>query len=558
MIEGVLRRLARAQEQRPRATIGLLLGLTASALLLLPRFRVETDVASLFPEGEPAVELLRATQANSRSARTMFLRVRGAELEERLPALLERLESSPYLTEVAGTKQAFGGELAQRARAAPIWFLPDEVCTDLERSLSTEGIRAALEESRRMLAEDPTLAREVVVRDPLGLRWILEAAARSSIVGRFDRESPFLLFEDGREALVQVIGRERSFDIKFSQELLADLEERCAGFEVDFVGAYQIARSDSRRIRGDMISSIAVSVPLLLLFLTLSTRSLFLPAALSFPIGLSVLWSLAWGGALLGPLTPLAVGSAAILMGIGFDFAIHYGERYLHERHGHEHAAAVEHAHAATGRALFFGMSTSVVAFLSIGLASFGNLGSFGLLLALGLVAAWAATLLLLPFLLSPFARRGTDTRSAAWERLAQRLESGAGRGLALLLALLAVAAWGWIGWSGLRFDADPMHLRPKGERVEEKLGALGDRLGFSPIGSMVLCPAETPIEELARSARSLEERGVVATSSGVHPHRHARGASRSKNSVQGWLRPRRERMGRFLKSDPRRPRKHS
>ena len=540
MIEGVLRRIARAQSRRPWGILVLLVGLTASALLLLPRFRVETDVASLFPAGDAAVELLRATETSSRSARTMFLRVQGTNLEERLPALLESLEASPHLTEVAGTKQAFGGELVRRARSAPIWFLPENVCSNLEKSLSEEGIRAALEESRRMLAEDPALAREVVLRDPLGLRWILEAAAHSSMAGRFDPESPFLLFEDGEEALVQVIGHEPSFEIDFSTNLLTDLEERSAGFDVSYVGAYEIARSDSQRIRSDMISSIAISVPLLLLFLSFSTRSLFLPAALCFPIGLSVLWSLAWGGALLGPLTPLAVGSAAILMGIGFDFAIHYGERYLHERQMHEHATAVEVAHTGTGRALFFGMATSVLAFLSIGLASFGNLGSFGLLLALGLVAAWGATLLLLPLLLSPFARRQRDTRGGVWQRLAHLSESGHGRALAITLALLALAAWGWVGWKGLRFDADPMHLRPEGEGVEEKLGALGERLGFSPIGSLVLCPMDTPIEDLSRSARTLQDRGVVAYSSGAHrtvptPERRER-VRLFRERTDGWV----------------------
>jgi predicted exporter len=328
LIESGLSWLARGQLRHPRASLTLVGLLTLAALLLLPRFRIDPDVTSLFPRGEPAIELLRATEHASRSARGMFLRVRGEELESRLPALLDDLEASPFLAEVAGTKADFGGELARQARAAPLWFLSAATLQALQAELTGDGPRAALEESKRMLAEDPVLAREVVLRDPLGLRWILESAARASLVGHFEPESPFLLIEGGGEALVRVVGRERSFDIEFSRALMADLEERTRDLDVEFIGAYSIARADAARIRGDLTSSIAVSIPLLVLFLTWSTRSFLLPLVMMLPVALSVLWALAFGGALLGPLTPLAVGSAAILMGLGLDFAIHYAERY--------------------------------------------------------------------------------------------------------------------------------------------------------------------------------------------------------------------------------------
>jgi hypothetical protein len=55
LIESGLSWLARGQLRHPRASLTLVGLLTLAALLLLPRFRIDPDVTSLFPRGEPAI-----------------------------------------------------------------------------------------------------------------------------------------------------------------------------------------------------------------------------------------------------------------------------------------------------------------------------------------------------------------------------------------------------------------------------------------------------------------------------------------------------------------------
>jgi predicted exporter len=503
----------------PRLSICALAAVTLGAIAALPRFRIDSDVASLFPRGDETIELLREVEKSSgEGARTMFLLVRGEHLEERLRDLLTALAESPYLEAVAGTKEELGGEIAARARAAPLYFLPESAIDELETRLAPEGRRAALEESKRLLAEDPALGREIVLRDPLGLRWIMEAAARAALPGRFEPSSPYLLVDQGRAAFVRLLGKKEPFDIEYSRALLADVETRSAGFEIEEIGGYAVARSDASRIRRDMESSLYWEIPVLVAFLVLSTRSLYLPLALLVPVSLAVLWALGYGGLLLGPLTPLAVSSAAILMGMGIDFGIHYSERYANERRSAPHAEAVVRTHRDTGRAIFYGMATTVVAFLTIGLGSFASLESFGVLLTLGLVWAWIATLTAMPLLLARMRSSTLEHPHAAhWRALSRFVRTRACRGAALSLAVVSALGWGAVLVRGVRIDGDPNHLRPPEARLDVLFTRLANLLGFSPLGAFAFVPADTSVETIAEAAAVLEAEGWSALSEGPH-----------------------------------------
>ncbi len=541
MIERVLATWGAWQARRPRAAILALGVLTAGALAALPRFQIDPDVASLFPRGDETIDLLLEAGSSQESARTTFLLVRGEELETRLGELLATLEESPYLKEVAGTKLALGGERVERARRAPLHFLPEDTLDALEQRLAPTGRSAALAESKRLLAEDPALGREVVMRDPLGLRWILEEAARAALPGNFDPASPYLLVDGGRAALVRLRGERDAFDVDYSRALLADVEARCRDFDVHPIGGYQVARTDSGRIRSDMESSLYWGIPMLLGFLVISTRSLYLSLALHLPVGLATLWALGYGGLMLGPLTPLAVSSAAILMGMGMDFSIHYAQRYSAERRSAPHAEAVLRTHRGTGRALFYGMATSIVAFLTIGMGSFRSLESFGILLSLGLVLAWLSALAVMPLLLVRM-RAGSLEREPGrhWRALARLVRTRAGAGLALLVALLATLGWIRAIGAGVSFDADPDHLRPEEDRLSPMFEELGALIGFSPVPALVLVPTAVPVDAIARAADELETSGRIALSEGPHrsmptSERRARVES-FRERTGGWM----------------------
>ncbi len=512
MIQAVLGRMADWVVERPRACVAGLIAATVFAATLLPRLEVDTDVAAMLPADHPAVALLRASNAQAGS-RNMFLVLRGEGLVEALPGIEERLRASPFLDGVA----ARAGDLVPlpTEQGSLLVGAPANALEALGDALQPAARSEAIAASKRRLAQDPVAGRELVMRDPLGLRWVLDEVRRAASPPGLDLGSPYLVWPDEGLALLRVTGTDEPFDVAFSEALLDDLDERLEGYGWEGLGGYDVARRDAARIRGDMTSSLAWSIPLLMLFLGISTRSFLRPHLYVIPVALAVVWALGLGGALLGPLTPLAVSSAAILMGLGVDFCIHYLDRYCEEVPAGGHAGAVRAAHRLTGYGLLLGMTTTVAAFLSIGLGSFPGLGRFGLLLTIGIVGSWLAALFALPLLARMI--RVRPAPSAATVRLLARLVKGpAGPWLAAVLGVLALAGWGSAFTGGLRFDADARHLRPAGDRIAERLASLESALGSSPLGVRVWVPATAEPAAVAAGIERLVGGGHIARSTGA------------------------------------------
>ena len=521
MIRRLLAVHARLVVRRPWS-VGLLLALvTAGAFVLLPRFRINPDITSFLPSEQPALRLLQEMLHEGDSARHLLVMLRGEDLEQRLPSIVERLSASPYIERVDAGREDFSEGMEELGLAG----LPAETLDALEERLTPAGRRAAIAESRALLAADPLVGRSLVVNDPLGLRWILEDARRRLSPPGLAPSSEYLVWPAQGFAMLRVIGVETPFDVEFSREIMGELEERLAGIEWEALGGYDVARRDSARIRADMTSSLLWSIPLLLGFLAISTRSFRLPHLYLAPALIAVLWGLAYGGALLGPLTPLAVSGAAILMGLGIDFTLHYLDRYRHERVEAEHAAAVERAHLGTGPALLLGLATTVAAFLSLSFSSFPGLLGFGALLSLGLIAAWIATLCLAPLLgrALPVSRHRPPVpfavRGAQW-----LVGSRAGKPAAAVILLGGLAGWAIVLLGALDFDADARFLRPEDARFDVRVRGLEEVLGHAPLGLRALVPAERPAAEVAAGLGRLEAAGHFGRVVGTPGRSLARG----------------------------------
>jgi predicted exporter len=513
VIEPLLRAHAHLAVRRPGLLWAGLAALTALAALFVPRFRIDPDVASLLPRDDPAARLLRASTLEGESVRTLLIWLRGESLAEQLPELVATLRASPFLERVDAQFDELGS--APEGGAALVQA-PDSVLTDLEARLSPTGRREALAEARARLAEDPLTGPALVRGDPLGLRFVLDRARAAHSPKGLDLASPYLHWPQRGLALVRVIGAREPFDVDFSRALLADLEQRLAGQSYEFLGGYDIARRDASRIRADLSASLSTSIPALLLFLAWSARSLWLAHLYLLPCLVAAVWALGFGAVTLGPQTPLAVSGAAILIGLGVDFAIHYFDRYRQERRQGTHAAAVERSHLHSGPPLLLGLWTTVAAFLSVSFGSFPGLGGFGALLTLGLVSALALALSLGPLLGRALPVIERDPPEPWVLRAVRRLvASRALRPVALGLGLAGLAGWALVGSGRLLFDADPKHLRPPEVRYAARVAELQEVLGSSPLGLRVWLPADRELEPLAGALERLLARGEFARATG-------------------------------------------
>src|SRR5262249_24816841 len=182
------------------------------------------------------------------------------------------------------------------------------------------------------IAADPFAGRELALHDPLALRWIFEQAGELALPVALEKGTPYVTLADGSWTLLRIVGKNDPFDVEFSKSIIADLRARLAGREARLLGGYAIAVEDERRIRGDLVGNGTVSFVLVTLFLLWSTRSWLEPLLLAVPNLLALFCALPIGAWLFGPLSPLAIGAAGILAGLGADCTIHWLGRYDEER----------------------------------------------------------------------------------------------------------------------------------------------------------------------------------------------------------------------------------
>ncbi|MEM7261583.1 MAG: MMPL family transporter [Planctomycetota bacterium] len=557
IVEPLLRALTQVVTRHPRKIVVAVTLLTLGALAALSAFELEPDLENLLPPDHPGVELRQQLEGDGGAQRTLLVAIESAHPETLIPAVAASLESSPYLELVVATRDQFLSGWTKALENAPLSSLPPETLARLEARLIGDERATVLGELPARIAEDPFLGMQLARRDPLGLRTIFDDVAKQAMPASLDPNSPYLVTRNGRIGFVRAVGTKKPYDSTFTHTLLDDIDLRIeqvraeTGLEFDtrLIGSYAAARSDEARIKRDLWWSCFGAITLIFIFLTLSTRSRLDPPLLLFPTSLVILWTLAFGNLLFGPITSLATCAAPILSGLSVDIAIHYVGRFRAEQLRADLPTAIARTTRGVGGPLFAGMLTSVAAFASLTFTQFGGFVDFGGLLALGLVLAFVLSVLTLPLLLAARRDRPQSTQPAQPDRpgpvlgaIERCVASRLGAPAAALLLVIALAGWAAIAHFGLEFDADPRRLRPHDDPVLESTAWLEDALGFSPLPITVLVPTDLSLDEGHVALARLDASAAPPVAFSLGPHRLAPAPSRRaainafRSRTAGWV----------------------
>lgn len=144
------------------------------------------------------------------------------------------------------------------------------------------------------------------------------------------------------------------------------------------------------------ISTVAVFIITALLFA--SVTSAVVPIII---VTLSVNWLYGTMGYANLPISTLAGGVAAMVIGIGIDYAIHLMNKFKYERKkGLDIKEAVEQAVVDTGSALTGASVATILAFIAFLIGAMPEMGRFGLLMAIGVFYSFILSIFGLPSLL--------------------------------------------------------------------------------------------------------------------------------------------------------------
>ncbi|MFT4515271.1 MAG: putative RND superfamily exporter protein [Planctomycetota bacterium] len=482
----------------PVATITAVLMVTALSFFAWPHVRFEPDVSQLLPSEHPHVRIAQLLEDRSRPSRTMWLLLHGEgladgrELQEVVPELATRLARSPDIVEVLTTREQLFAQWTERFAKAPLWLLDEAQLADLGQALSEQGVARAVQNLAEDLADDPVAARELALRDPLGLRWVLSSEDRFRELG-FAPGTNLLLLQGGERAVVQLRGSRDAYDAEFSTGVCTFVDEQLAaiGVTAEIFGGYAVARADQARLRGDFERASTWSVLLIALYLVWVMRGLRLPMLVQLPAMLSIAWAIPFGSFFFGALPTVAVAAVAVLCGLGVDFAIHYAARYRRARLTMAHREAVQEVQRTTVPELLIDMATTAVTFLAIGAGSDGGLRAFGLLLAIGLVGSVLLTIFMLPILLRWSGDRHDPERSLLSSCSDRWLRHPSSRPVAWGVIALAIAGIGSLAVSGIPLSAETESIRPANDPVAAARQSIETQIGFSTVPVLVLWPAD-------------------------------------------------------------------
>lgn len=554
-MSGFLERAGLQILRHPRSVAVATVVLSVACIVSLTRLHIDPDLEHLLPAADPTLRLTRHLQGDSPPTRTLFVILRGGDagrLEAAIPALAEALRASPYLSRVTATRMEFAGARVDWALQSPLHFLPEETLGRLEERLAALGRSAELRALERRIAEDPLGGKATALADPLGLRWIFdEASDRVSerMPAKMRPGSPYLVVDQPPLAFLKLVGTERAANTPFAHRLLDDLRSRIdratagKGVRIELAGSYVSAVTQEAALKRDLIVESIFSTVAVLLYVWWFSRSLMAAHLVFIPVILAICGSLALGGEIFGPLTPIIVSSAAILIAQGIDFPVHYFCRYRVERFSHDRERALHVAQVEMTRPFVGIAATTLAAFLSLTVSRFPGFRQFGFVLAVGMVLCLGAALVVFPILLMPVdARvRPTSQRTPWIVRGAEAVLHTRWRlPLAWTIVVLGVVSWVWVGKEGVRIDLDLRNAMAPGDPGHAALEQLQKDLGASLMPVYALVDASLPPEELRSRLSRLRAAGVLAGADGPHellPSAAARERVQTfRRRTEGWV----------------------
>lgn len=474
----------------------LVLVLLCAVLGLPPR--IEPNLLALLPPDEPAAAALRDLHDREGGTNLVTLSFSADDPDALTPFLHALAESFQASDRVQTAMHAIEPQLA--TRLGVLQLRADDI-TEL-----TGRMRGALALGPAL---NPMVTARLMDMGPLADR-IAAAADPSTLLPTAD--------EAGGRLLIRPTGssHDNRFALALMDEVQTTIDDALAtapGVHLDWIGgAYRHNVEDYRGIQQDVWWTSGASILLVLLVMAFALRSWRAVLLVAAPLVATVVITLGMARLLIGSLNTYTSFGAAILIGLGIDFAVHLLGRYRELRaEGLALDDAIIAAWDRVGPPCATAAFTSAAGFLALAAADFRGFSQLGVLLAGGLVVALACMVLLLPVLIptldpDPPLLRGTGTRSFV-SRSSYSLAPG--------LLMVLVLATGFVAATRvpkLSWEYDVSALRRDGlayAELDEAERALA-RESYSPV----------VVEYPTRAARVLAQAGIdTLLERGVLPH---------------------------------------
>ena len=371
------------------------------------RLRFDAEILDLLPGDEPSVRGLKLYQEYFANGRELLISLRapdGEKAEQLAGILAARLRQETNLIAGVSWQPPWMEHPEQAAEiVACLWFnQPPEVFGDLTNRLAPGHLEAVLNDTREVLATSLSpmdLARRSF--DPYDLLTV-PALTNFSGLSAEQGEAAFAS-ADGTFRVLYVQARTELGNYRQCSEWLQSVRAAAesarqnggewAGVTVRYTGRPVFVSEIAAGMRRDLSGSVAGTALIIALLFWLTHRRwlpmLWLLALLAMILAATI----GLGGLLLGSISVVSLGFAAVLLGLAVDYAVvHYQEALAHPQ------LSVPEIRRAIAPSILWAAITTISAFLVLNLGGLPGLAQLGSLVGIGVaLAALVMVLLYLP-----------------------------------------------------------------------------------------------------------------------------------------------------------------
>ena len=384
------------------------------ALIVLPlviygwmRLHLETDILATLPSDLPEVRALKLLRDGFAGGSDLVIALEATDdfsAEKAMTAIAEGIQKRPDLVKEVRWAQPLSQQ-AQSGAALLAWSLQNAAPAKvraLKARLEGAGTEAQFQKS--LQAVSTALDAEKVQRasyDPLGLLDCLDTSAASALEGSLFG----LVSEDGAFRMLLVtpsesVGNYKSAAAwleKIKMEVATQLQLKLPGQALPtlrYTGEPAFQAEIGAGIEKDMSSTIGLTEVLIAILFWVMFRRLKPLMWIQGLLMLSMVITLGVGGLLIGKLSIMSLGFAAIVLGIIVDYAVLIIQEA--RQHPQENAKGLR-TMAAPG--IIAGACTTATVFLSLLFSGLPGLAELGLLVALGVLVGLGVMLTFAPAL---------------------------------------------------------------------------------------------------------------------------------------------------------------
>lgn len=246
----------------------------------------------------------------------------------------------------------------------------------------------------RMANRVSEVSDSLLAGEPKRISWADEFLEEEGTVYR-------ILVLQGRKDFSEAISTEKLIDeLRATARDLGLVPER--GVTVRLTGMVPLAHDEQESLQQGLALAGAISIVLLTIILAFGVRSLRIGVATMAALFASITWTTAYAMLTVGEFNIISAAFAVLMIGLGVDFAIHFGLRYEEEcRRGISVEEALVAASHESGASISLCALTSAIGFLSFVPTPYPGLGALGIIAGGGMFMALIASFTVFPTMLA-------------------------------------------------------------------------------------------------------------------------------------------------------------